>query len=239
MKNTNAKENAKRELTVGEQMRHRNIPNVYAAITGVTADLSIDGIGKNNKNTQQGYAFRGIDDVYNELSPVLAKHKLCILPRVLSRTVTERRTAKGGALFCVVLDVEFDLISSEDGSKHTIAVIGEAMDSGDKATNKAMSAAYKYAAMQAFCIPVQGNNDADSETHEVAPASKDKQTRDIYTRLSNKNRELKSAQEHETFWKLEAVKSAFEGLPDDWKIDMARERDEKKASFEEPDPFVQ
>jgi hypothetical protein len=42
------------------------------------------------------------------------------------------------------------------------------MDSGDKATNKAMSAAYKYMAMQLFCIPTEGDNDADSSTHEIA-----------------------------------------------------------------------
>lgn len=41
------------------------------------------------------------------------------------------------------------------------------MDSGDKASNKAMSAAYKYAAIQTFCIPTEGDNDADSTTHEV------------------------------------------------------------------------
>jgi hypothetical protein len=48
---------------------------------------------------------------------------------------------------------------------------GEAMDSGDKATNKAMSAAYKYACMQAFSIPTEGDNDADAHTHEVKPAT--------------------------------------------------------------------
>ena len=41
------------------------------------------------------------------------------------------------------------------------------MDSGDKATNKAMSAAFKYAAFQAFAIPTESDNDADSTTHEV------------------------------------------------------------------------
>jgi hypothetical protein len=41
------------------------------------------------------------------------------------------------------------------------------MDSGDKATNKAMSAAYKYAAFQAFSIPTESDNDADASTHVV------------------------------------------------------------------------
>jgi hypothetical protein len=62
---------------------------------------------------------------------------------------------------------EFDFVSASDGSKHTVSTFGEAMDSGDKATNKAMSAAYKYAAFQAFAIPTEGDNDPDNSTHEV------------------------------------------------------------------------
>lgn len=142
---------------------------VYEAIANVTAAMSKEGIAKGRKNQQQGYAFRGIDDVYNVLSPMLATHKLCILPRILSRDLIERQTARGGALFYVTVEAEFDFVSAEDGSKHTVRTFGEAMDSADKATNKAMSAAYKYAAMQAFCIPTEGDNDADATTHEVAP----------------------------------------------------------------------
>lgn len=147
-------------------------PRVYEAIAAVTLALSKEGISKNRKNQQQGYQFRGIDDVYNELSPILAKNKLCVLPRITKRLVTERQAKGGGALFNVVVEAEFDLISAEDGSKHVICTFGEAMDSADKATNKAMSAAYKYACMQAFCIPTEGDNDADATTHEVAPAKK-------------------------------------------------------------------
>jgi hypothetical protein len=126
------------------------------------------GIAKDSKNQMQGYNFRGIDAVYNALSPLLAKHNLCILPRVLERECVERVTSKGGAIFYVTVKVEFDFVCALDGSKHTIGTFGEAMDSADKATNKAMSAAYKYAAFQAFAIPTEGDNDADAHTHEVA-----------------------------------------------------------------------
>lgn len=143
---------------------------VYQAIAAVMAELAKDGIQKNSKNTQQGYAFRGIDAVYNALAPKLAANGLCVLPRVLSRETVERVTQKGGILFYTVLEVEFDFVSSEDGSKHTIRTIGEAMDAADKSTNKAMSAAYKYACLQAFCIPTEGDNDADETTHDVAPS---------------------------------------------------------------------
>jgi hypothetical protein len=146
-------------------------PKVYAAISKVMGDIGRTGISKDRKNTQQGYQFRGIDDVYNALSGFLSAAGLCVLPRVTKREVTERASKSGGVLFYVVLDVEYDLVCAEDGSKHTVAVSGEAMDSGDKATNKAMSAAFKYACMQVFCIPTEGNPDADSESPEPAPRS--------------------------------------------------------------------
>ena len=141
---------------------------VYQAINAVQAALAQEGIGKDRKNDQQGYKFRGIDDVYNALAPLLARNGLCILPRCTERICVERTNAKGTALFYVTVRAEFDFVASEDGSKHTVTTYGEAMDSGDKATNKAMSAAYKYAAMQAFSIPTEGDNDADAHTHEVS-----------------------------------------------------------------------
>lgn len=145
---------------------------VYQAINAVQADLARDGITKDKRNQQQGYNFRGIDDVYNALSPLLAKHGLCILPRILARECVERQTQKGGTLFYVTVEAEFDFVASEDGSKHTVRTYGEAMDSADKATNKAMSAAYKYAAFQAFAIPTEGDNDADAHTPNPAPVTK-------------------------------------------------------------------
>lgn len=137
---------------------------VYKAICGVIKDLSASGISKDKKNQQQGYRFRGIDDFYGAVSPLLPKHGLCIIPRVTSRECVERTTAKGTSLFYSILSVEFDFVSSSDGSKHTACTIGEAMDSADKSTNKAMSAAYKYALMQVFCVPVEGQEDADATT---------------------------------------------------------------------------
>jgi hypothetical protein len=123
---------------------------VYKAINAVQAELSVQGIAKNQRNGQgAGYNFRGIDDVLNALSPLLSKN--------------------GGALFYITVEVEFDFVSSEDGTKHTVKTFGEAMDSGDKATNKAMSAAYKYACFQAFSIPTEAKEDADYQTHEVKP----------------------------------------------------------------------
>lgn len=144
---------------------------VYKAIAAVAGELAATGISKSSENKQQGFKFRGIDAVYNALAPLLAKHNLVILPRCVERTVTERTTQKGGVLFYVAVKAEFDMVSAVDASKHTVATYGEAMDSGDKATNKAMSAAYKYAAFQAFCIPTEETAvDADAETYQVTRA---------------------------------------------------------------------
>lgn len=142
---------------------------VYQAIAAVMADIGKVGISKDR--TSQSFKFRGIDDVLNALNPLLASHLLVVLPRVISRESVERTTKNGGVLFYVTLLVEFDFVSAVDGSKHTVATYGEAMDSSDKATNKAMSAAYKYACFQAFCIPTEGDNDADATTHEPVPAA--------------------------------------------------------------------
>ena len=144
--------------------------SVYQKIAAVQAELAKVGISKSRKNQTPGaqYNFRGIDEVYNTLAPLMADHGLCILPRIVEHTLSERgRTSKGNAIFSAVVTAEFDFVSADDGSIHVVRTMGEAMDSSDKATNKAMSAAYKYAALMTFAIPTEGDNDADAHTPEV------------------------------------------------------------------------
>jgi hypothetical protein len=142
-------------------------PKVYSAINAVARELSRRGVGKLQSNDQDQYQYRGIDDVLNRLSPVLAQHKLCVLPRVLERLCQERNGGNGTLLISVSLKVAFDLVSVQDGSIHTLEAYGEALDGGDKATSKAMSAAFKYVLLQAFCVPVVGMEDADAKTHQL------------------------------------------------------------------------
>jgi hypothetical protein len=142
--------------------------SVYAKIAAVQGDLAHTGIGKDSENTFDRYKFRGIDAVYNALAPLLAKHGLCILPRIIERESIERVSKKGDPMFYVTVTADFDFVSADDGSIHTVRTYGEAMDRSDKATNKAMSAAYKYAAFMAFAIPTEGDNDADASTPEIA-----------------------------------------------------------------------
>jgi hypothetical protein len=141
---------------------------VYRAINAVAADLAQAGIPKTHSNEAEGYDYRSIDDVLNRLAPLLARHRLCVLPRVLHRSASDRRGDHGATLIAVELKVAFDFISADDGSRHTIKVFAESLDAADKATAKAMAAAFKIAMIQSLCIPVPGNDDADRQTPKLA-----------------------------------------------------------------------
>jgi hypothetical protein len=142
---------------------------VYKAIAAITGELAKVGISKDKINQQQGFKYRGIDQVYDALSPLLSQHNLCILPRIVGKDVVERMNSKGTALFYTTVEAQFDLVSAVDGSTHTVISYGGAMDSGDKSIGKAMSYAYKAMAFMLFAIPVEGDNDPDATSHEVQP----------------------------------------------------------------------
>lgn len=143
---------------------------VFSAIHHVMEDLSKSGVGKLQRNTQQNFQYRGVDDVMDALAPSLARHGLIIVPHVAERVTVERTSRAGGTLFHTLLKIDYDFIAVKDGSTQVVGPIyGEAMDSGDKSTNKAMATAYKYACVQAFCIPITGD-DPDADTHDVVGA---------------------------------------------------------------------
>jgi hypothetical protein len=141
------------------------VPQVLVAIHAVSKALSQEGIAKARKNEQQGFRFRGIDEVMNALAPLLVEHGLVIMPRILERTETVRTTKSGGNMYSVTVAAEFVFLAVADGSTVTARTYGEAMDSGDKGTNKAQAHAYKYAAFQTFCIPTEGSGDTDSDAN--------------------------------------------------------------------------
>lgn len=139
-------------------------PSVYSAITAITAELANSGVPKTRINQDEDYKYRSIDDLLNRLAPLLGKHRLCILPRVLQREVILRDGADQQVLTSVILRVGYTLVSSDDGSSHVVEAYGEALDGSDKGTPKAMSAAYKAAMVQVFCIPVGETADTDRNT---------------------------------------------------------------------------
>lgn len=136
---------------------------IYKAIPCIMGE--INAVGKNKKNQQQGFMYRGIDDVMNAINPALVKHSVFIIPEVLEQSREERHTAKGGSLIYSVCRMKFRFCA-DDGSSIEAVTVGEGMDSGDKATNKAMAVAFKYACFQVFCIPTEEMKDPDAETPE-------------------------------------------------------------------------
>jgi hypothetical protein len=156
------------------QENKKEVPQIYAAIAGVMSDMS--AVAKDSENEQQRYKFRGIDAVMNALHPALVKNGVFMVPEVLQEERTEREKVteykgqqKNSVLFYTRLKIRYRFYAA-DGSYIDTIVIGEAMDSGDKATNKAMSAAFKYAAFQTFCIPTEELVDSEKDHHDgVAP----------------------------------------------------------------------
>jgi hypothetical protein len=143
-------------------------PAIYAAMSGVMADL--DAIGKDKKNEAQGFKYRGIDQVYNALHPILVKHNVFMTAQVVGKTREERTNAKGTVLAFTCLTMRYRFTTT-DGSFVETEAEGEGMDSGDKSSNKAMAVAHKYALLQAFCIPTEDLVDPDAEVHEVKAAA--------------------------------------------------------------------
>ena len=146
-------------------------PLIYKAINNVMSEIG--AVGKNQKNQQQGFMFRGIDAVMNAINPALIKNKVFVVPEILEQIREERQTKTGTNLIYSVCKVKYTFFA-EDGSSVQAIVIGEGMDSGDKATNKAMSIAFKYACFQVFCIPTEEMKDPDEECHEVESKKKQK-----------------------------------------------------------------
>lgn len=138
--------------------------NIFESINMVMAEVG--AVGKTSKNQSQGFMYRGIDAVMNALSPAMVKAKIFVVPEVLEQTREERTNAKNTTLLYSIIRVKYTFYA-EDGSSVSATVIGEGMDSGDKATNKAMSIAFKYACFQVFCIPTEEMVDPDAESHEV------------------------------------------------------------------------
>lgn len=134
---------------------------IYEAISKTMKDIGI--VGKDDVNKTQGFKYRGIDAVMNALNPAMIKNGIFVVPEVLEQTRENRQTSKGGNLIYSICKVKYTFYA-KDGSNVQATVIGEGMDSGDKATNKAMSIAFKYACFQVFCIPTEEMQDPDADT---------------------------------------------------------------------------
>ncbi len=137
--------------------------NIHTKIPLIMAEIG--AIAKEQYNKQQGFKYRGVDDVMNALQPLLHKHGVFIVPEVINHQREDRVTKQGTNLIYSVCTVKYTFYA-DDGSNISAVVIGEGMDSGDKATNKALAIAFKYACFQVFCIPTEEMKDPDAESPE-------------------------------------------------------------------------
>lgn len=142
---------------------------IYLAIPNIMKDIGV--VAKDKVNKQQGFKFRSIDDVYNALHPALVKNKVFIRPKAIEQAREIRISKSGTEMVHVICNVTYDFCA-DDGSSIEVRAIGEGLDTGDKATNKAMSMAYKYACFQVFCIPTEDMIDADEECLELEQEGK-------------------------------------------------------------------
>lgn len=120
----------------------------------------IGAIAKNGNNTHQNYRFRSIDDMYNKIQPVLAENKLFFVPQLLESKEEIFDNGNGKRSIRVSAKVKYT-IYADDGSSIESVTQGEAIDTSDKATNKALTAAFKYMLIQVFCIAITNQDDAD------------------------------------------------------------------------------
>ena len=139
---------------------------IYEAMAAVMEDCG--AVTKDSTNQKQKYKYRGIDSVMNALNPALRKNKVFVVPEVIEQQREERASSTGGVLIYSITKVKYTFYA-DDGSSVSAVVIGEGMDSGDKSMNKAMSAAFKYACFQAFCIPTEEMRDSEEDSPDPAP----------------------------------------------------------------------
>lgn len=127
-------------------------------------------IAKGQKNEQQNFMFRGIDDIMNELHSIFADNEVFIIPEVVNYEVQEKISEKSyqgqvkkSITYYTRARIKFHFTTT-DGSEVCTINVGEAMDNGDKGMNKAMSIALKYALLQMLLIPTKEDKDPDATT---------------------------------------------------------------------------
>lgn len=141
---------------------------IYQLIPKVMKDIG--AVAKSRRNEQQKYAFRGIEDFYQASHPAFIEHGIFCTPKVLEREEYrwERTNDQGrsSTWIHVAIKVQHRFFAS-DGSFVDVETWGEGIDNSDKATNKAMSGAMKYALIELFQVPTQDVEDADRTTPEI------------------------------------------------------------------------
>lgn len=163
-------ENAQLRGAIENMQKKKDVPLIYAKMLAVKEDIG--SVGKDQRNSGQGWNFRGIDQFVNALHPILNKHGVGVLPEVIQHAepkfITNEKTGKKSKNTQVTMKYTF---FAEDGSTVSATIPAEGVDPGDKGTNKALSAAFKYCLIQTFCVPTEDMAEADRENVTIDGAS--------------------------------------------------------------------
>lgn len=129
----------------------------------------VGAISKDRKNPL-GFRYRGIEDALNHLQPALIELGLTVEVECRDlRTMhyVEKGEKKDRLQFQTHLLMDVTFVAM-DGSRSKRTAVGEGLDTaGDKATNKAMAAAFKYAIFLGLCIPVDDGTLDDPDASGV------------------------------------------------------------------------
>lgn len=154
---------------------------IYEALAAVMADVK--AVGKDSRNLQHNFNFRGIDAVVNAANPALVKHGVIVVPELLKK---EYGTVEVGKNRTRMAHCQVEVcyrFYGPDGSNIPVTVPGEAMDSGDKATAKAMSVAFRTALIQALALPTD-EPDPDANSYERSAATDRAWLTDVERRIA-------------------------------------------------------
>lgn len=182
---------------------------VLRAMASIQRLLAEKGISKtrDTNSTQQKYKFkfRGIEDIYNTISPLMADHGIIVVPKVLNKQEFDYPDGQGKVAHRVIVTVQYTFVCVEDGSTFEAVTIGESIDNGDKATIKAMSLAQKSLFIQTFAIP----------TYDPPPVRNDNQNNGYQKnqRSNNQNNGYNQAQKnHNSFQNEKPNKQMLEAF---------------------------
>lgn len=196
------------ELVLGKQI-YKLIPKIMSEVGSISKDRRGDGIR---------YLFRGIDDAYLAFQGPLSKNGVFFTPCVLENVREERQTKTGSTMIIAIVKVEYQFYAP-DGSSVSAVVVGEAMDTSDKATNKAFSAALKLALFQVFCIPTEEKKDTEEDDHALPPLPTGntkgydaKAKKDLDAKISEKQIKFMMAKAYESNWSNDEIKKYWEEL---------------------------
>lgn len=147
---------------------------IYEKIPKIMADAK--AVGKDQTNQIQKFKYRGIEDVYNGIQDAMSKHGVFTTQKLIWEKVKEIKSQKGTAGIHVRSKYRFRFFA-EDGSFVHTECIGEGLDYGDKASNKSLSVAHKYALTTTFCLKYADLDDPDAETPEERGPDKEFKSR--------------------------------------------------------------